>query len=466
MKVFVQSLGCDKNLSDTEHMLSNLMKSGYEITDDETAADIVIVNTCCFIHDALEESINSVIDLGRLKEEGNVKALIVTGCMAERYTDEIKTDLPEVDGVIGTSSYDRVPEIITEILQKKGYSVSEGNPSQNAPISEQKNENSDGPIVLKDNLSRLPDEAEGRVRTNPIPYAYLKIAEGCNKMCAYCVIPYVRGPYRSVPMESLVKEAEELAADGIKELILVAQETTLYGTDLYKKKCLPELINRLSDINGIEAIRILYAYPEELTKDVVDVIRWNKKVLHYIDIPIQHASNKILKSMGRKTTKEDLLEGIRKMRGIIPDIAIRTTVMVGFPGETEADFEELKSFIKEVKFDHLGAFTYSREEGTRAYSFENQVDEETAQRRYDEIMSIQKEISLKKNKSLIGKTFSAMVEGYIPEDGVLSARIYRDAPGVDGTLFIESDREYISGTILKVRITKVNEYDYKGELVS
>ncbi len=452
MKVFVQSLGCDKNLSDTEHMLSALIKSGYEITDDETAADVVIVNTCCFIHDALEESINSVIDFGRLKEDGNEKALIVTGCMAERYTDEIKTDLPEVDGVIGTSSYDKVPEMIEDILKRKGIS------------SDSTDE--DGPVVLKDDLSRLPDESEGRIRTNPIPYAYLKIAEGCNKMCSYCVIPYVRGPYRSVPMESLIKEAEGLAADGIKELILVAQETTLYGTDIYKKKCLPELINRLSDIDGIEAIRLLYAYPEELTKDVVDVIRWNKKVLHYIDIPIQHASDNILKKMGRKTTKADLLDGIKKMRGLIPDIAIRTTVMVGFPGETEEDFEELKSFIKEVKFDHLGAFTYSREEGTKAYFFENQVDEETAQRRYDEIMSIQKEISLKKNQSLVGKTFPAMIEGYMPEDGVLSARIYRDAPGVDGTLFIESDHEYISGTILKARIREVNEYDYKGELVS
>lgn len=452
MKVFVQSLGCDKNLSDTEHMLSKLVKAGYEISDDENISDIVIVNTCCFIKDALEESINSVIDYGTLKENGILKALIVTGCMAERYTDDILKELPEVDGVLGTTSYDRIVETIEDILKKKGFV-----PDSNADTS---------PIIIKDKLDRLPDEGAGRIRTNPIPYAYLKIAEGCNKMCSYCVIPFVRGPYRSVPIETLISEAVSLAADGIKELILVAQETTLYGTDLYGKKCLPELISRLSDIKGIEAIRILYAYPEEITKELIDCMRWNKKVLHYLDMPIQHCSDRILKKMGRKTTKAELTERIKKIRTLIPDIVLRTTLMCGFPGETEEDFEELTSFVKQTEFDHLGAFTYSRETGTRAYDFPDQIDEEIKEARYEKIMSLQRDISFKKNKDLIGKTYKAMIEGYIPEDNVLIARIYRDAPNVDSTLFIESDKEYISGTFVKVRITEVSEYDYKGELVS
>ncbi len=440
-KIFIQSLGCDKNLSDAEHMLSRLIKKGYTITDNETEADIIIVNTCCFIHDALQESIDTIIELGSLKETGALKTLVVTGCMAERYAEQMKEELPEVDAICGTTSYDKICDVIEE-----------------AASGQQ-------PVQL-DDLSRLPDDSAGRVLSNLTTYGYLKIAEGCNKGCSYCIIPSLRGPYRSVPMESLVSEAEDMVKNGVKELILVAQETTLYGTDIYGKKSLPDLLRKLNAIEGLAAIRIMYCYPEEITEELLQTMAECKKVCHYLDLPIQHCSDEILKAMRRKTRKSELLEKIALIRRILPDCALRTTLICGFPGETEEQQEELKQFIQEVQFDHLGAFTYSQEEGTPAAAMEGQIPEDVKTARRDAIMALQQRITEKKNRELIGKTYTAIVDGYLPEDGNLVCRIYRDAPDIDGELFVPSDHEMMAGTELFVRITDVNAYDYRGEIVN
>lgn len=439
-KIFIQSLGCDKNLSDAEHMLSRLIKKGYSITDDETEADIVIVNTCCFIHDALQESIDTIIELGSLKESGQLKTLVITGCMAERYADDMRRELPEVDAIVGTASYDKICDVIEEAAAGQH------------------------PVVL-DDLSRLPDDSGGRVLSNLTTYGYLKIAEGCNKGCSYCVIPSVRGPYRSVPMEALVSEAKKMVRDGVKELILVAQETTLYGTDLYGKKALPDLLRKLNEIEDLSWIRIMYCYPEEITEELLETMASCDKVCHYLDLPIQHCSDEILKAMRRRTRKEELLEKIALIRKILPDCALRTTLICGFPGETEEEHEELKQFIQNVKFDHLGAFTYSREDGTPAAEMPDQIDEETKKARLDAVMSLQQKISEENNAKLVGKTYPALVDGYLPEDGNLVCRIYRDAPGIDGEFFVPSDHELMAGTLIRATVTDVNAYDYSGVLV-
>lgn len=439
-KIFFQSLGCDKNLSDSEHMLSRLLKQGYSITDDETEADIIVVNTCCFIHDALQESIDTIIELGALKETGHLKTLVVAGCMAERYADEIKKSLPEVDAIVGTASYDKICEAIE--------GVSGG----------------DHP-VLRGDLTRLPDDSAGRVRSSLNAYGYLKIAEGCNKGCSYCVIPSVRGPYRSVPMEDLISEAKKMARDGVRELILVAQETTLYGTDIYGKKALPDLLRKLSEIEDLSFIRIMYCYPEEITEELLQTMASCDKVCHYLDLPIQHCSDRILSAMRRRTRKAELLEKIALIRKILPDCALRTTLICGFPGETEAEHEELLSFIKEVRFDHLGAFTYSQEDGTPAAEMPDQIDEETKKTRLDAVMALQQKISEENNAKLIGKTYSALVDGYLPEDRNLVCRIYRDAPDIDGEFFVACDHELMSGTLVQARVSDVNAYDYSGVLV-
>lgn len=440
MKVLFVSLGCDKNLVDSEHMLGDLIDHGYTICDDEAEADIIVVNTCSFIADAMEESIQNIIDMGAYKTEGNLKALIVTGCLAQRFTDEILEDLPEVDAIIGTNSYDELLNTIDKVLEDKGIR----------------------PVVKKD-LVGLPRDGR-RVLTTGGHYAYLKIAEGCNKRCTYCIIPYIRGDYRSVPMEQVIAEAEQLAADGVQELIVVAQETTVYGMDLYGKKSLPELLHKLCEIDGIKWIRILYAYPEEITDELIECMANEPKICHYIDMPIQHCNDEILKKMGRKTNKADIMAIASRLRQAMPDISLRTTLICGFPGETEDMHKELLDFIQDMKFDRLGAFAYSPEDGTVAAAWPNQVDEDLKHRWVDEVMLAQKDICLSNNENYVGRTIPTFIEGKLPEDGVFIGRTYRDTPSVDGFIFVNSDIELTSGQFVDVTVTSFDEYDLIGDV--
>lgn len=440
MKVLFVSLGCDKNLVDSEHMLGDLIDHGYTICDDEAEADIIVVNTCSFIADAMEESIQNIIDMGTYKTEGNLKALIVTGCLAQRFTDEILADLPEVDAIIGTNSYDELLNTIDKVLENKGIK----------------------PVVKKD-LVGLPRDGR-RVLTTGGHFAYLKIAEGCNKRCTYCIIPYIRGDYRSVPMEQVIAEAKQLAADGVQELIVVAQETTLYGVDLYGKKSLPDLLHKLCEIDGIKWIRILYAYPEEITDELIDCMASEPKICHYIDMPIQHCNDDILKKMGRKTNKADIMAIASRLRQAMPDISLRTTLICGFPGETEEMHRELLDFIADMKFDRLGAFAYSPEDGTVAAAWPNQVDEELKHRWVDEVMLAQKDICLSNNETYVGRTIPTFIEGKLPEDGVFIGRTYRDTPSVDGFIFVNSDIELTSGQFVDVTVTSFDEYDLIGDV--
>ena len=440
MKVLFVSLGCDKNLVDSEHMLGDLIDHGYTICDDEAEADIIVVNTCSFIADAMEESIQNIIDMGAYKTEGNLKALIVTGCLAQRFTDEILEDLPEVDAIIGTNSYDELLNTIDKVLEDKGIR----------------------PVVKKD-LVGLPRDGR-RVLTTGGHYAYLKIAEGCNKRCTYCIIPYIRGDYRSVPMEQVIAEAKQLAADGVQELIVVAQETTVYGMDLYGKKSLPELLHKLCEIDGIKWIRILYACPEEITDELIDCMASEPKICHYIDMPIQHCNDEILKKMGRKTNKADIMAIASRLRQAMPDISLRTTLICGFPGETEDMHKELLDFIQDMKFDRLGAFAYSPEDGTVAAAWPNQVDEDLKHRWVDEVMLAQKDICLSNNENYVGRTIPTFIEGKLPEDGVFIGRTYRDTPSVDGFIFVNSDIELTSGQFVDVTVTSFDEYDLIGDV--
>lgn len=436
MKVLLISLGCDKNLVDSEVMLGLLHKAGHEITNDENEAEAVVINTCSFIKDAKEESINTIIEMGQLKKTGCLKKLIVAGCLSQRYKDEILTELPEIDTIIGSTNYDKIVEAIGT--------------SQKSIV---------------DSINYMPTGIFERVVTTGSYMAYLKIAEGCSKMCTYCIIPYIRGRYRSIPMEELLASAKKLAEDGIKELVLVAQETTLYGTDLYGKKMLPELLKELCKIDGFEWIRLLYCYPEEITDELIDVMASEEKICHYIDIPIQHSENVILKRMGRRTDKASIASLINKLRDRIPDIAIRTSLITGFPGETKELHESLLDFIDEFEFDRLGVFTYSAEEGTPAASFDNQVDEKVAESWRDEIMSLQQEISYSKNQEMLNKVIKVIIEGYLADDDIYVGRSYKDAPSVDGLVFVNSDRELMSGTFVDVIINDANEYDLTGDVV-
>lgn len=438
MKVLFVSLGCDKNLVDSEMMMGLLRQKGYEFTDDETIADVIVINTCGFINDAKEESINTIISMAEYKEN-NLKALIVTGCLAERYKNEILEELPEIDAIVGTTAFDTICEVIEDVLAHKKH-----------------NEFAD--------INRLCRPDADRIITTGGYYSYLKIAEGCNKKCTYCSIPLIRGSYRSVPREELIKEAEYLATNGIKELILVAQETSVYGVDLYGDKKLPELLRNLCKVKGIEWIRILYCYPEEITDELIEVIKTEPKICHYIDMPIQHASDNILRRMGRWTNKEALVNVINKIRAAIPDMCIRTTLITGFPGETEDDHEELMSFVDEMEFDRLGVFTYSQEEDTLAASFPDQVDEEVKLTRRDELMELQQEISMDKADGLIGKKLEVIIEGKACDEDVYVGRTYMDAPGVDGYIFIKSEEELLSGDFAMVLVTGAMEYDLIGEL--
>lgn len=442
MNIYFVSLGCDKNLVDSEMMITSLRKSGYQIIDDEELADIIVVNTCCFIGDAKEESINMLLAMAEYKESGNCQLLVATGCLAQRYHKEIQEEIPEVDVIIGTMGYEALTEAIDNGLKEKGV------------IRE----------YLKD-INYLPNPLVDRDSMSGGYFAYLKIAEGCNKHCTYCIIPKVRGQYRSVPMENLLAQAEHLVANGAKELILVAQETTLYGSDLYGKKSLAELLEKLSEIEELRWIRILYCYPEEITDDLIATIKRLPKVCNYLDIPIQHGANPILKRMGRLTSQEEIKDMVSKLRAKIPDIALRTTLITGFPGETEEDFEELRSFVEEMRFDRLGVFTYSQEEDTPAAEFENQVPEEIKEQRKDTIMALQQEIAFQKGEEQIGRILDVMVEGNLPDEGVYIARTYMDAPDVDGYVFVKSDWNLMSGDFITVRITGAQEYDLIGEII-
>lgn len=436
MKVLLISLGCDKNLVDSEVMLGLLNKAGHQLTNDETEADVVVVNTCAFISDAKEESINTIIEMGELKKTGKLKKLIVAGCLSQRYKDEIMKELPEIDVIIGATNYDKIVEAI-------------GTDEES----------------IVDDINYTPRPIAERIVTTNASMAYFKIAEGCNKLCTYCIIPHIRGRYRSMPMDSLIASAEKLASDGIKELVLVAQETTLYGVDLYGEKKLPELLTKLSEIESIEWIRLLYCYPEEITDELIEVMATNPKICHYVDIPIQHSENAILKRMGRRTSREDIVELVGRLRVAMPDIAIRTTLISGFPGETQELHDGLVDFVDECEFDRLGVFTYSPEEGTPAAEYEDQVDGELAAKWRDEIMELQQEISYEKNQQMIGTTQKVLIEGYLVDDDVYVGRTYRDAPGVDGIVFVSAPYELISGSFVDVKITEANEYDLTGVIV-
>ena len=436
MNILFISLGCDKNLVDSEVMLGLLNKAGHQLTNDETEADVVVVNTCAFISDAKEESINTIIEMGELKKTGKLKKLIVAGCLSQRYKDEIMKELPEIDVIIGATNYDKIVEAI-------------GTDEE----------------AIVDDINYTPRPIAERIVTTNASMAYFKIAEGCNKLCTYCIIPHIRGRYRSMPMDSLIASAEKLASDGIKEIVLVAQETTLYGVDLYGEKKLPELLIKLSEIEGIEWIRLLYCYPEEITDELIEVMATNPKICHYVDIPIQHSENAILKRMGRRTSREDIVELVGRLRTAMPDIAIRTTLISGFPGETQELHDGLVDFVDECEFDRLGVFTYSPEEGTPAAEYEDQVDGELAAKWRDEIMELQQEISYEKNQQMIGSTQKVLIEGYLVDDDVYVGRTYRDAPGVDGIVFVSAPYELISGSFVDVKITEANEYDLTGVIV-
>lgn len=442
MNILFVSLGCDKNLVDSEVMLSLLRSHGYNITNEEQEADVAVVNTCCFIHDAKEESIQTILELAQLKQTGRLKALVVTGCLAQRYKDEIQTEIPEVDAIMGASNLDDIVEVVEESVKQ----------------------HSDKLVRLRD-LNYLPKNLTDRVVTTGNAYAYLKIAEGCNKRCTYCIIPYLRGNYRSIPMEEILDTAEKLAANGYQELVLVAQETTVYGVDLYQEKRLPMLLRELSKIDGIRWLRLLYCYPEEITEELIREMAENTKICHYIDIPIQHCNDEILKAMGRRTSKEQIRRVVEQLREAMPDIAIRTTLITGFPGESTEQHEEMLAFIDEMEFERLGAFTYSPEEGTKAAEYPDQIEEETKKQWLDDIMTLQQEVSYDNNQEMIGRELIVLIEGYLYEEDIYIGRSYREAPGVDGYIFVSAEEEIVSGEYVPVRITEANEYDLIGEVI-
>ena len=440
MNILFVSLGCDKNLVDSEVMLGMLKERGYTFTDDQTQADAAVVNTCCFINDAKEESIQTILELAELKKTGQLKALVVAGCLAQRYQAEIQKEIEEVDAIIGTTALEKVVETLDEVLAGKGENHLEA-------------------------LDKAPLGGKERVLTTGGYFSYLKIAEGCNKHCTYCIIPKVRGEYRSVPMELLLDEARQLAGKGIKELILVAQETTLYGMDLYGEKKLPELLDRLCEIEGLIWIRIMYCYPEEITQELIDVMKRQTKICHYLDIPIQSGTDRILKLMGRRTDTAQIEALVDHLREEIPDICIRTTFITGFPTETEEDFTETMDFINRIEFDRLGAFTYSPEEGTPAAVMDGQVEEEIKLRRQQEMMELQQEIAFEAAENMKGRELTVMIEGKLAEEDVYVARTYKDAPSVDGYLFVDTDWSLMSGDFVRVRVTGSNEYDLIGEII-
>lgn len=440
MKILFISLGCDKNLVDSEEMLGLLNREHFEFTDDESEADVIVINTCCFVNDAKEESVNTILQMAEYRKSGSCKALIVTGCLAQRYKTEISDEIPEVDAILGTSSYDKIVDAVKSTIG--GEKFEKFNP-----------------------LDELIVEESERVVTTGGHYAYIKIAEGCNKCCTYCIIPKIRGRYRSVPEEEILKTAEKLVKNGAKELILVAQETTLYGVDLYGRKTLPDLLKKICKIPGLVWVRILYCYPEEITDELIEVMKNESKVCHYIDMPIQHASDRILKAMGRRTNRAELTERISKIRKEIPDIVLRTTLISGFPGETEEDHEEMLDFVDEMEFERLGVFAYSPEEDTAAAEMPDQIDEDIKIKRRNEIMELQQEIAFENAEDMIGRELLVMIEGKVVDENAYVGRTYMDCPNVDGNIFITTDEELITGDFVKVKVTGAAEYDLIGEII-
>lgn len=455
MNILFISLGCDKNLVDSEVMLGIIRERGFQFTDDEKEADIIIVNSCCFINDAKEESVNTILEMAELKKTGKLKGLIVTGCLAQRYKEEIQNEIAEVDAILGTNSYDEIANVIDSVLAGKKS------------------------VQMKE-LENLPITNIKRINTTGGYFSYLKIAEGCDKHCTYCIIPKIRGNFRSFPLEKLVAEAQELVDNGTKELILVAQETTLYGKDMYGEKYLPKLLREICKIEGLEWIRILYCYPEEITDELIEVIKTEEKICNYLDMPIQHASDNILKKMGRRTNKAELVAIINKLRANIPDIALRTTLISGFPGETEEDHEELKEFVKDMKFDRLGVFTYSKEDDTPAAKLQHQIHKHIKKKRQAEIMEIQQAIAFEHSENMVGKKLKVMIEGKIPQEDIADTinsdtvdymtnvyigRTYKDAPKVDGYIFVQTRAELMSGEFVEALVTDAKGYDLVGELL-
>lgn len=436
--IYFESLGCDKNLVDSEVMLGMLSKEGYGITMDPSSAQVIIVNTCSFIHDAKEESINTILEFAELKHTGHLEGLIVVGCLTQLYQKEVMNEIEEVDAILGAANYDRIIEAIEATLNKEKY-------------------------IEFDSIDHTPDEFIERMTETTKHYAYLKIAEGCDNHCTYCIIPKLRGKFRSRSIKSLIKEVHYLVEQGKTEIILVGQDVGKYGTDFDEKHLLPELIQLISEVEGVEWIRLLYVYPEDITVELVQIMSTNKKVLHYIDMPLQHADDEILKKMARKSRQESIVQKINMLRTAMPDVCIRTTFIVGFPGETKEAFDQLYNFVEEQKLDRVGVFTYSREEGTPAYSMKNQVDEATMIIRQDKIMLLQQKISLEKNCQQVGKVFKVMVDAYVPDDNIYLCRSYRDTPDVDGYVFVESEDPLLSGDYINVKITHGNEYDLIGE---
>lgn len=441
MNVLFVSLGCDKNLVDSEVMLGLLRDKGYSLTNEEAEADIIVINTCCFIHDAKEESIQTILEMAEYKQAGRLQVLLVTGCLAQRYQSEILTEIPEVDAVLGTTATDKIVETIEQVLEGKQ-------------------------VEQYADLQALPLPETNRVNTTGGYYSYLKIAEGCDKYCTYCIIPSLRGKFRSVPMERLVKEAQFLAEGGAKELILIAQETTIYGVDLYGKKMLPELLDRLCEIEGIEWIRLLYCYPEEITDELIETMKRQTKVCHYLDMPIQHAADTVLKRMGRRTNHKELNDLIAKLRREIPDIALRTSLITGFPQETEEEHQELLEFVQSAGFERLGVFTYSKEENTPAAKMKGQITKKVKLKRQKELMKLQQEVSKRRGEEKVGKIIKVMIEGKLPEENIFIGRSYMDAPNVDGLVFVHSKDSYLSGEFVDVKITQAKEYDLVGEAIS
>ncbi|WP_313529595.1 30S ribosomal protein S12 methylthiotransferase RimO [Anaerotignum sp.] len=437
------SLGCDKNRVDSEVMLGILAQKGFQAVADEAQADIIVVNTCCFIKDALEESIETILEMAEYKKTGNCKGLIVAGCLGQRYEEEFFNELPEVDAIIGTAAYESVAEVAAEILAGKT-----------------------GERYLED-IDRPMEDTNGKLRVlSTAPYfAYLKISEGCDNHCTYCVIPKLRGKHRSRALESLVEEATVLAQNGVKELVIVAQDTSIYGRDLYGEPKLHILLEKLAEVDGIEWIRLLYCYPETLTQETIDVMAKNEKICHYIDMPIQHGNDAVLKRMGRKSSQVLIKEKVAALRQAMPDIAIRTTLIVGFPGESEEEFNDLIQFVEEMKFDRLGVFSYSQEDGTPAARMENQIDNELKEVRRDTIMDIQKNIAAALCEKEVGKVVQVLVEGKLPEENIYCGRTRRDAPDIDGLVFLNAEEEIYSGDFVTVKVREAGDYDLMGDVI-
>ena len=439
IKIGMVSLGCPKNQVDAERMLADLKAADFEITNEEDSADVIIVNTCGFIESAKAEAIENIIEVSAFKESGNLKALIVTGCLAERYKDQILSEIPEVDSVVTIGANDKIVEIVNAALEGKN----------------------DLYLAEKEELKLTGD----RILTTPFYTAYLKVAEGCNNRCTYCAIPDIRGNFRSLPIEDCVAEAKKLAEKGVKELVVVAQDTTNYGADIYGKPSLPELLKELVKIDGIHWVRTLYTYPDKITDELLDLIATEEKLVPYLDIPIQHASDKILKKMNRKGSSAELETLILKIREKIPNVTLRTSLITGFPGETEEDFTILAEFVNKIRFDRLGCFAYSEEEGTPAAEFENQVEPQLRQDRSENIMNDQMTIAEEKNEEKIGSTVEVLAEGYDSYIKCFYGRSAADAPDIDGKVFFMSGKNLEVGSFVQVLINDVIEYDLLGEIM-